>query len=68
MGFRDTTLALPPELKEEIRSLKIIKGETFPSVLRRLIEDSKKVPGLEAENAALKKKVAELAKKGKEEE
>ena len=47
MGFNDTTLAIPPSLKEEIKSLKIVPRETYAEVLRRLIDDAAKVPGLE---------------------
>jgi len=61
MGFNDTTLAIPPSLKEELKSLKIVPRETYAEVLRRLIDDAAKVPGLEmrikeleAENERLK--------------
>jgi len=61
MGFNDTTLAIPPSLKEELKSLKIVPRETYAEVLRRLIDDAAKVPGLEmrikeleAENTKLK--------------
>lgn len=47
MGFNGTTLAIPPTLKEEIKSLKIFPRETYAEALRRLIDDAAKVPALE---------------------
>lgn len=60
MGFNDTTLALPPTLKEELRALKVIPNETFSSVLRRIIDDAKKVPELENRIVELDSKLKEL--------
>ncbi len=60
MGFNDTTLAIPPYLKEEIKSLKIFPRETYAEVLRRLIDDAAKVPELEKENKELRKRIEEL--------
>lgn len=60
MGFNDTTLAIPPALKEEIKSLKIFPRETYAEVLRRLIDDAAKVPELEKKNSKLQTKVKEL--------
>jgi len=60
MGFNDTTLAIPPALKEEIKSLKIFPRETYAEVLRRLIDDAAKVPELEKKNSELQTKVKEL--------
>lgn len=60
MGFGDTTLALSPALKEELRSLKVVPEETFASVLRRIIDDAAKVSELEARIQELENEIESL--------
>lgn len=61
MGFNDTTLAIPPALKEEIKSLKIFPRETYAEVLRRLIDDAAKVPELEKDISKLEHGILDLS-------
>jgi hypothetical protein len=56
MGGNDTTIGLPFELRDKIKSMKIIDDETYPSVLRRIIEEAEKVPVLEARIKELERK------------
>jgi len=60
MGGNDTTIGVPFELRDEIKSMKIIDDETYPSVLRRIIIEAKKVPVLEEQVRQLKEKIKEL--------
>lgn len=63
MGGNDTTIGVPFELRDEIKSMKIIDDETYPSVLRRIIIEAKKVPVLEERIRELETIIRELENK-----
>ena len=46
MGGNDTTIGLTRKLRDELASMKIIPDETYQNVLKRLIEDSKKIDNI----------------------
>lgn len=48
MGGYDTTIGLPHKLKGELADLKIIPDETYPSMLRRLIADHKRIVNIKS--------------------
>lgn len=48
MGGNDTTIGVSFELRDKLKSMKIIEDETYPNVLKRIIEQAEKVPALEA--------------------
>jgi polyhydroxyalkanoate synthesis regulator phasin len=47
MGGNDTTIGVSFKLRDKLKSMKIIEDETYPSVLKRIIEQAEKVPSLE---------------------